>query len=205
MQVVRRGRKAGNFPTVAPLLDQLLLPQRLAARVIEDSRRMADAAVSVGALARDLRAEVRPLKRWMDEAADTVASLRDQVSGVRAAVQPMSRDLDALRAAFAGTNAELERLREQFVPELGRVRDAAGGLHEEVKRQRELIDALNAQIKEMLAGGLATLNETIKPLVKDADEVREVVEPLQSATERVGRVAERLPGPGRKRSSDSGS
>jgi hypothetical protein len=34
-------------------------------------------------------------------------------------------------------------------------------------------------------------------LEQDADEMREVVEPLQAATERVGRVAQRLPGGGR--------
>lgn len=50
----------------------------------------------------------------------------------------------------------------------------------------------------MLGTALSTLIETFKPLVRDVDEVREVVEPLQSATERVGRLAERLPGPGRK-------
>ena len=114
----------------------------------------------------------------------------------------MSDDLDGLRRAFAGTNAELERLRKEFIPQLAGVRAAADGLHTEVQRQRELISALNAQVKEMgerLAGEITTLTATIQPLVKDAAEVREVVEPLQSATERVGRVAERLPGPGRKK------
>jgi hypothetical protein len=30
--------------------------------------------------------------------------------------------------------------------------------------------------------------------VRDADEISDVVEPLQSATDRVGKIAERLPG-----------
>jgi hypothetical protein len=79
-------------------------------------------------------------------------------------------------------------------------------LREEVRRQRELIEALNTQIKQMegeLAGGLAAVHKSIAALVEDTGQVRDVVEPLQTATERVGRVAERLPGPGRKRSSDS--
>jgi hypothetical protein len=46
---------------------------------------------------------------------------------------------------------------------------------------------------------VAGLNATTRRLARDADEVREVVEPLQTATERVGRMAEKLPGPGRKR------
>lgn len=163
---------------------------------------MADAAVAVGGLAREIRDEVPAVHKWLNSALATVQSLRDEVSGVRGAVQPMSDDLDALRTAFAGTNDELERLREGFVPELHAVRSAADGIHEEVLRQRESIDHLNADIAEMgrlLTAGLQTMQKTLEPLVRDAHEVREVVEPLQTATERVGRVAERLPGPGRKR------
>ena len=52
---------------------------------------------------------------------------------------------------------------------------------------------------QRLAERLSALQQTLKPLVRDADELREVVQPLQTATERVGRLAERLPGPGRKR------
>ena len=44
----------------------------------------------------------------------------------------MSHDLDALRAAFAGTNDQLERLQERFIPELGLLRTAADGLQGEV-------------------------------------------------------------------------
>jgi hypothetical protein len=46
---------------------------------------------------------------------------------------------------------------------------------------------------------MTSLIERLTPMVRDLDEVREVVEPLQTATERVGRIAERIPGPGRKR------
>lgn len=184
------------------LLDQLLLPQRFAAGTIKDIRRIADATVGVGALANDLRGQTRPVRDWMKETTAIIASLRDEVAGVRGAVQPMSTDLDALRAAFAATNDQLERLREESIPQLTGMRSTADGLHREVERQRELIDALTAEIKEMgerLAAGITTLNATIEPLVNNADEVCEVLEPLQSATERMGRVAERLPGPGRKK------
>jgi chromosome segregation ATPase len=187
---------------VAPLLDQLLLPQRLAARAIEDLRRIADAAVSIGALAGELRPAVGPVMKWAQHVDATLESLRDELTGLRGSLEPMSEDLDALRAAFAGSNEQLARLRESVVPELGGVRVAAEGLHEEVRRQRELIDALDTHLEEMgqlLAGRLSALLDTLKPLARDADELREVVQPLQTATERVGRLAERLPGPGRKR------
>ncbi len=53
---------------------------------------------------------------------------------------------------------------------------------------------------QLLGGELAALRSILKALLSDVDKVREVVEPMQTATERVGRLAERLPGPGRKRS-----
>jgi chromosome segregation ATPase len=169
---------------------------------MKDLSRIADAAASIAGLASDLGGEVRRAVEWMEHAALTLDSVRDQVSAVRAALEPMSDDLDALRAAFAGTNNELERLRDTFAPALAGIRTAADGLYEEVRRQREGIDALHAQVEKMgqlLGGELSALHVTIKPLVRDAGEVRDVVEPLQTATERVGRLAERLPGPGRKK------
>ena len=80
---------------------------------------------------------------------------RDHLAGRQDAFEPISDDMDALRAAFAATNDQLELL--------------------------------------------GMLRETLKPLVRDADEIREVIEPLETAAERVGRLAERLPGPGRRR------
>jgi hypothetical protein len=89
-------------------------------------------------------------------------------------LKPMSDDLDGLRQAFEGSNEELAKLREAIAPELRGIRDAAEPLHGELGRQRESIDELD-------------------------DDLRDVVEPLQPAAERLGRLAERLPGPGRKR------
>ncbi len=134
--------------------------------------------------------------------ADAAVSIADELAALRAGFEPMSSDLDALRAAFAATTDELQQLRGAFAPELAGVNLAADGLHEEVRRQRELIDKLESTLEEvgqLLDRGIAGLIATLKPVVRDLDEVREVMEPLQTATERVGRVAERFPGPGRKR------
>ncbi|HLY47816.1 MAG TPA: hypothetical protein VKR21_01350 [Solirubrobacteraceae bacterium] len=38
------------------------------------------------------------------------------------------------------------------------------------------------------------IGDAVRDLARDADEISDVVEPLQAATERVGRVANRLPG-----------
>ena len=134
--------------------------------------------------------------------ADAAESIADELAALRAGFEPMSNDLDALRAAFAATTDELQELRATFVPELAGVRLAADGLHEEVRRQRELIDKLEStvgQVGALLDRGIGGLIDTLKPVVRDLDEVREVMEPLQTATEPMGRVAERFPGPGRKR------
>ncbi len=169
---------------------------------MEDLRRIADAGSSIVALASDVVSDVHGAVEWVEHAALTLDSARDEIRALRAALEPMSDDLDALRTAFAGTNDGLERVRTEFAPELAGLRSAADGVYEEVRRQREELDALEVQVKEMgqlLGGEFSALHATIKPLVRDADEVREVVEPLQTATERVGRLAERLPGPGRKK------
>ena len=71
-----------------------------------------------------------------------------------------------------------------MTPELRGIRDAAEPLHGELGRQRESIDRLP---------------QAIAPLEEELGEMRDVVEPLTPAAERVGRLAERLPGPGRKR------
>ncbi|HWD85258.1 MAG TPA: hypothetical protein VG321_05880 [Solirubrobacteraceae bacterium] len=95
-------------------------------------------------------------------------ALREEVAGIRRLAEPIPGELDALRVEFGGSNDEIARLREAFGPELAAVRRAS----EEV-------------------------SQSVRRLTRDADEMREVVEPLQAATERVGRVAERLPGGGR--------
>jgi nanoRNase/pAp phosphatase (c-di-AMP/oligoRNAs hydrolase) len=46
---------------------------------------------------------------------------------------------------------------------------------------------------------MEALRHAVRALVRDDDEISDVVEPLQSATDRVGRVADRLPGGGHKR------
>jgi chromosome segregation ATPase len=186
---------------LTPLLDQLLLPQRLAARVVEDVRRIGDAAVSLAASTGELRTTAGDVARRIEHAVATLDSLHEEIAGVRAALKPMSDDFAALRHAFADINDHIAGLNENTGTELRGVRTAAELLHEEVKRQRELIGALDADLKQMgqlLAGRLGVLNDSLTPLVRDADEVREVVEPLQGATERIGRLAERLPGSGRK-------
>ena len=85
------------------------------------------------------------------------------------------------------------------------MRAAAEGLHVEVERQHAAIHRVHSTLGDLgndLELRITSLIETLSPMVRDLDEVREVVEPLQTATERVGRIAERIPGPGRKRLND---
>jgi ABC-type transporter Mla subunit MlaD len=43
---------------------------------------------------------------------------------------------------------------------------------------------------------IARLRHGLRPMVSDIDDVKEAVEPIQPAAERLGRLAERLPGGG---------
>jgi hypothetical protein len=112
--------------------------------------------------------------RVVERALGDLRRIAEAVEGLHQVLKPMSDDLDGLRVAFEGSNEELAKLRAALAPELRGVREAAEPLHGELSRQRESIDALD-------------------------EDVREVAEPLAPAAERVGRLAERLPGPGRKR------
>ncbi len=114
----------------------------------------------------------------------------------------MSEDLDRIRVTFAATTEQLEKLRKDMRPELAGVRAATERLDGRVHVQAESLEKLDrslGQVGELLAGRLSKLQDLLGSLVRDAADVREVVEPLQGATERVGRIAERVPGPGRKK------
>ncbi|HZE05823.1 MAG TPA: hypothetical protein VE127_11395 [Solirubrobacteraceae bacterium] len=231
------------------LLDQLLLPARLLGRTLEDVHRIADAAVSVGALAVDVARELEPMNRWMRSTASDLELLREHAAGVQAAMEPMVEHVRVLREEFGRANDEIARLRKAFGPELAALRDHAGGIRlavepmvedvrmlrdefgrandeiarlgntfapelaglrssahgmlDEIGRVRELLAGLDGDIREMghhVTAEMDALDASVRALVHDADEISDVVEPLQTATERVGRVADRLPGGSRRRS-----
>ena len=91
---------------MAPLLDQLLLPPKLAQRALADVARLADAMVS---------------------AAITLEAIRHDLNGLRDSLGPMSEDLDGLRQAFEGSNEELAKLRNAMTPEQRGIREAIEG------------------------------------------------------------------------------
>ena len=82
---------------------------------------------------------------------------------------------------------------------LGR-REAAEPLQAELSNQRQSIDGLDAHLEEVgkeLSERLTALRTELAPINKELSDVRDVVEPLQGATERVGRLSNRLPGDGK--------
>jgi ABC-type transporter Mla subunit MlaD len=179
---------------VTSLLDPLLLPQRVVSRALEDLRALAEAATSLSAFTRELRP-------WMDTTAASAESLSADVEGIRDAVSPMSRDMDALRVEFGRADDEIGRLREELVPEIRAFRASADRVYAELQQFKDLIASLDEDVKAMgerLAAEVRSLAVTARALERDAEEISEVVEPLQAATERVGNVAARLPGGRRK-------
>ena len=91
---------------MAPLVDQLLFPQKAAQRALGDLTRLADAVVS---------------------AAVTLEAIRHDLNRLRDSLGPMSEDLDGLREAFEGSNVELCKLREAMTPEHRGIREAIEG------------------------------------------------------------------------------
>lgn len=164
---------------MAALIDQVLLPARLLTRALDDVHRIADAAVSLGTLALEVQRELEPLNRWMRTTASELESLRRHAAGVDSAIHPIVEHVRILRDEFGRANDEIARLREAFGPELSALRTEFSRANDEVRG----------------------LQASVGALARDADEISEVVEPLQAATDRVGRVAERLPGGARRRSS----
>ena len=91
---------------MAPLVDQLFLPGKLAQRAFADLARVADAVVS---------------------AAATLEAMQKDLNALRGALGPMSDDVDGLRQSFDRSNDELEKLREAMTPEHRGIREAIEG------------------------------------------------------------------------------
>jgi ABC-type transporter Mla subunit MlaD len=177
----------------------------MASRAMRDLRRISDTVASIAELADGVRRQLGPIAKTIEHAVSTLDAMKEELAALRAGFEPMSNDLDSLRGAFAATTEELGKLRTSVAPELTGVRAAAKGLHVEVERQRAAIDRVDSTLGDLgkdLESRMTSLIETLSPMVRDLDEVRDVVEPLQTATERVGRIAERIPGSGRKRQND---
>jgi predicted nucleic acid-binding Zn-ribbon protein len=185
------------YTIVTPLLDQLLFPPRLVTRALDDLHRIAEAAVSFAALARDARPAFERLPDWMDGTSSSLSALRDQAEGVRTTIEPMGRDLTILRDEFGRANDEIARLREAFGPNLESLSLSADAMRSELRQVRELLATLETDINDMgerVTSEMKALRQAVSALARDADEISDVVEPLQSATDRVGRIADRLPG-----------
>jgi hypothetical protein len=70
-------------------------------------------------------------------------------------------------------------------------------MRHELRQLCELLAALETDIDGMgdrVTAEMEALRHAVGALVRDADEISDVVEPLQAATDRVGKVADRLPG-----------
>jgi archaellum component FlaC len=114
--------------------------------------------------------------RLILRALDDLHRIADAAEDMETSIKPLEDDIDGLRRAFEGSNEELAKIREAFTPQLA-------ALHAELL-------SLRAQVGSEIAG-----------IDRNLTEVAETVEPLQGAAERVGRAVERLPGPGRRKSS----
>ena len=118
------------------------------------------------------------MAKTIERAVTTLDSMREELAALRAGFEPMSNDLDSLRGAFAATTEELGKLRTSVAPELTGVHAVAQGLYVEVERQRAAIDRVDPTLGDLgndLESRMKSLIETLSPMVRDLDEVLEVV------------------------------
>ena len=125
-----------------------------------------------------LLAPPRVAKRFLDD----VSSMADGATSVGALareitphVADIARNVARIADGVEGVNARMEPLDHHV-----------DGLQNSFERSNEEL----AKIRHAFSPHLAELG-------RDISEVRDVAEPLQGAAKRVGRVVERLPGPGR--------
>ena len=111
--------------------------------------------------------------RLIPRALDDLNRIAGATERIDQSLDPLEEDIDGLRRAFEGSNEQLAKLRKAMTPEIARV-------HAELLSLRAQVGGQIAEMEDDLSG------------------VKDTVEPLQGAAQRVGRAVERLPGPGRK-------
>ncbi len=112
--------------------------------------------------------------RLLVRALDDLNRIAAATERIGRSLDPLEDNVDGLRRAFEGSNDQLAKLRKAMTPEVARV-------HAELLSLRAQVGGQIAEMEDDLSG------------------VKDTVEPLQGAAERVGKVVERFPGPGRKR------
>jgi chromosome segregation ATPase len=111
--------------------------------------------------------------RLVVRALDDFHRIANATEGIHDRLRPLEDDVDGLRRAFEGSNEQLAKHRDAMTPQLAALR-------------AELVS-----LRSQVGGQIAEMED-------DLSGVRDTVEPLQGAAERVGRAVERLPGRGRK-------
>jgi methyl-accepting chemotaxis protein len=118
------------------------------------------------------------------------------ISGILLAPRVAKRFFDDVNSMAEGATHVAELARN-----IGRVADAVEGVEARMGPLDDHVDGLQNSF-ERSNEELAKIRHAFTPyfaeLGRDIAEVRDVAEPLQGAAERVGKVVERLPGPGRR-------
>lgn len=163
--------------------DLALLPLRVIGRAFDDVHRLARAAEAIGAAARSASASVGSLEQRLDAAIAELAGLREQVEGVNGSTAALPGEARRLAVAFDRSNDEAARIRGELSTLIERLTEAQ-------------------QAVERLAGDIAAMRQITAAVPEELGDMRDAVAPLKSATERIGRAADRLPGSGRRSASE---
>lgn len=172
---------------MASLFDIVLAPPRMAARALDDLHKIAVGTAAVGGLARELGPRIEPTVQSLGGALSDLHRIADQVEGIHQVLHPLEDRVHGLEDAFSGSNEELCKLRHAFKPHFEALEETTGSLAGDLA----LMNAELAALRRQVGGQISELED-------DISDVRDTVQPLQGAARRVGRVVERLPGPGRQ-------
>jgi methyl-accepting chemotaxis protein len=166
------------------VINPLALPVGIALAVLRDVRQMRDDLHRLADAAEDLPRIEAELTARIDDAEDTVQRGVAGVEALVAALPQIEGGVEELRAARTAAEAIVAGVPtiERGVDDLTRAADAAeklvGGI-DEIRESREVL----LEARGTLERASATIEEALHR-----------IEPLQGLTERVGRLADRLPG-----------
>ncbi len=170
-------------------MNPLALPSRLASRTLDDLGEVGAALRAMTRLPELLEGRLGTIERHMVG--------MDRTTEEMVAILPRQIDsIESLKPELVRNREAAERLH----PELVQVREGIATLAGEIAAVRAAVEPLAGQLTSVdegvdpLDGRMAELQAGIDGMREELTELREALVPLQPAAERMGRLADRLPG-----------
>jgi len=174
-----------------------LVPPRLMLRALDDLHSLALAAQRLPDFEEKLDAHFDALEGHLEGLPPALTKLeRTLTRGLDSLEEQLTADLDALEGQLKKGLNGLKKQLGTLPPDLEKL------LRPHLVKQIKTIESLKPELEnnrlaaESVPPRLDALLGEMGTLRQEIQEVREVLEPLQGATERIGRISGRLPGSG---------